>query len=660
MAAAASRDNGSTRALVKKLTPDDPETRSADIVAENVKQLEALFPETVTDGRIDLEVLSQLLGDAVDDREEKYGLNWHGKRRARQLALVPSTGTLRPLPEESVNWAATHNLMIEGDNLEVLKLLQKNYSRKVKLIYIDPPYNTGKDLVYPDDYRDNMRNYLELTGQTDTGGRKLSTNTEASGRFHTDWLNMMYPRLKLARNLLRDDGVFLVSIDDGELANLRSMCDALFGEENLVETFVWESIFRPSNISRTTRKNAEFVLCYVRSNMSGLEMIERKADPQGEASLTQNNNRSRSLRFPADHVEVSLPDGDYPPGVFGDIELQDPLVVRTGKATAPFRIAGRFKWSQQYLDDEVARGVRLIIKTDSFIPYYRKDYQQTALRPTKILPRDLIGDVLAANAEIGALFPEHIYDYPKPTSLIAFFASALGCSGDDIILDFFAGSGTTGHAIMGMNQSDDGDRRFILVQLPEPLDPEVTDQKAAADFCDSIGKPRNIAEITKERLRRAGQRIRDTTPLSAGDTGFRVFKLDSTNIRAWDPDRENLEQTLEDAVDHLNAGRSDQDILFELLLKDGLDLCVPIERREIAGKEVHAVGGGVLLVCLVSGIARGEVEALATGIGAWHAELAPASDTTCIFRDSAFEDDVAKTNLTEILRQHGLERTQSL
>lgn len=248
---------------MKKLIPDDPETHSADLLAENIENLKALFPEAFTEGKVDFDVLRQLLGGVVDEREEKYGLNWYGKRRARQLALTPATGTLRPCPEDSVDWVTTQNLMIEGDNLEVLKLLQKSYAGKVKLIYIDPPYNTGKDFVYPDDFQDNIKNYLELTGQVE-GGRKISSNTEASGRFHTDWLNMMYPRLKLARNLLREDGVMFVSIDDHEVDGLRKLCAEVFGEENFVAQFVWNTEGHTDN-QFDVKINHEYVLLYARN-----------------------------------------------------------------------------------------------------------------------------------------------------------------------------------------------------------------------------------------------------------------------------------------------------------------------------------------------------------------------------------------------------------
>ena len=276
---------------VQKLTPEDPETHSADIVGENIEQLKAIFPDAVTEGRIDFEVLRQVLGGEVEDREEKYGLTWHGKRRARQIALTPSTGTLRPCPEESVDWDTTQNLMIEGDNLEVLKLLQKSYAGKVKLIYIDPPYNTGKDFVYPDDYRDSIKNYLELTGQVDGAGRKLSTNTEASGRFHTDWLKMMYPRLKLAHSLLRRDGFLFVSVSDSEGPRLRLLADEVFGEENFVAQLVWMKGKEGGNDNLGFGMHHDYVLCYGRSAEAAAATIrlDEKDTSRHKTSLPEEN-----------------------------------------------------------------------------------------------------------------------------------------------------------------------------------------------------------------------------------------------------------------------------------------------------------------------------------------------------------------------------------
>ena len=287
---------------MEKITLHDPASQSADILAENVARLKDLFPEAFIEGKIDFEVLKQLLGGAVDEREEKYGLNWHGKRRARQIALTPSTGTLRPCPEESVDWDTTQNLMIEGDNLEVLKLFQKSYAGKVKLIYIDPPYNTGKDFVYPDNFQDNIKNYLELTRQVDGEGRRLSSNTEASGRFHTDWLNMMYPRLKLARNLLRDDGAMVASVDDAEVVNLRKVCDEIFGEENFVATLVWDR--NRKNDAKYFSVGHEYMLVYFKNEsfMSSNQIILR-APKEGIDDIRAEFDRLKHV-YKSDWVAV--------------------------------------------------------------------------------------------------------------------------------------------------------------------------------------------------------------------------------------------------------------------------------------------------------------------------------------------------------------------
>ena len=300
---------------MKKINLNDPETRSADVVAENIEHLKVLFPEAFTEGKVDFEVLKQLLGGVVEEREEKYGLNWHGKRQARQLALTPSTGTLRPCPEESVDWDKTQNLMIEGDNLEVLKLLQKSYTGKVKLIYIDPPYNTGKDFVYPDDYRDNIRNYLELTGQIDGENRNLSSNTEASGRFHTDWLNMIYPRLKLAKHLLHRDGTIFVSIDDRELPALRLAANDVFGEENFLACFVWKSRQNKDNRTVTGASvDHEYIVCYgnrIRGDTRDIRQYSNPdGDPRGDWVSANMVGIATAERRPNLHYELINPETD--------------------------------------------------------------------------------------------------------------------------------------------------------------------------------------------------------------------------------------------------------------------------------------------------------------------------------------------------------------
>lgn len=630
---------------MKKLTANDPETKSSDILTENIERLKTLFPEAVTEGKIDIDVLKQLLGGAVDEREEKYGLNWHGKRRARQLALTPSTGTLRPCSEDSVDWDTTQNLMIEGDNLEVLKLLQKSYAGKVKLVYIDPPYNTGKDFVYPDDFQDNIKNYLELTGQV-AGGKKISSNTEASGRFHTDWLNMMYPRLKLARNLLRPDGLIFISIDDGEVATLRIMLNEVFGEENFEGNIHWRRRHnQPNDPTKMLALVAEHIICYAR------DKVAYKASGVGKIALTG---------------DFSNPDGD-PRGDWAS----KPWKVGSDQSGTRYKIktpTGRVydeEWMGELATYETLLADNRIIFPDkgNGAPrkkYFKSEREVEGQSATNWWPHEQFGHNQAANSLMEKLFGEkNVFSNPKPIELLNGIVDVGNAKNTDIILDFFAGSGTTAHAVMAKN-ADGGKRRYVLIQLPEPLDPNDKDQKIAAEYCDKIGKPRNIAELTKERLRRAGNKIREENPLFSGDTGFRVFKLDTTNIRAWDPDRENLSQTLLDSVEHLKTDRSESDVLYELLLKLGLDLCVPMEQKTIVGKAVHSIGAGTLIVCLAPQIGREEVESLALGIVEWHKALAPAGESTVVFRDGAFADDVAKTNLAAILQQHGLENVRSL
>lgn len=697
------------------LTAADPQTKSADITAENVAKLRALFPELVTEGTdgaaVNLDVLKALVGDkTVTDAEEKFGLNWHGKRLARQLALTPSSGTLRPCPEESEDWDKTQNLMIEGDNLEVLKLLQKSYAGKVKLIYIDPPYNTGKDFVYPDNFQDNIKNYLELTGQTGEGGQKLSSNTEASGRFHTDWLNMMYPRLKLARNLLRDDGVILISIDDHEIDDLRRLCDEVFGEENFVANMIWEK--GRKNDAKLVSVGHEYVLVFAKSLglLRETKTVWREEKP-GAREIWEKYIELRRLHgddnaliekhlqlwfssLPKTHpskkwsrykrVDANGPwrdrDISWPGGGGPRYDVKHP---DTGE---PCKVPER-GWIYAS-PEEMQRQIKLGLVE------FRKDHTEPPFRKAHIrpIPAEIeteadtgTEDDTSMEGEAAEEFATQVrgsYFYKQSQVAVKFLRKLLGVKAfnnpkdhfelaslfdyttandtNAIILDFFAGSGSTGHAVMHLNQGDGGKRRYILVQIPEPLDPGTKDQKTAAAYCDQLGKPRTIAEITKERLRRAGQKLRDENPLFAGDLGFRVFKLASSNIRAWEPDRVNLAETPEASVDHLKTDRTETDILFELLLKLGLDLTVPMEQRQIAGKTVHSIGSGSLLVCLAPAIAREEVEPLAQGIVDWHKTLAPAGETTVVFRDSAFADDVAKTNLTCILEQNGLANVRSL
>jgi len=631
---------------MKKITAGDPETRSADVVADNIEQLKTLFPEAFTEGKIDFDVLKQLLGGTVDDRAEKYGLNWHGKRKARQLALTPSTGTLRPCPDESVDWDTTQNLLIEGDNLEVLKLLQKSYAGKVKLIYIDPPYNTGKDFVYPDDYRDNIKNYLELTGQVE-GGRKISSNTEASGRFHTDWLNMMYPRLTMAQHLLRDDGVLFVTVDDNEVHNLRCSLNEIFGEENFVAQVEWQKRYTRSNNTDGFTSVIDHVCIYQRSEAFRVNLLKR--DEAADARFTNPDDDPRgpwkATPFLNQVAPERRPNLCYP--------ITNP---NTGKTTAPDKKAWRYEravFERLALEDRLFWGIdgtRDVPDIKTFLSEVRQ-----GMTPINFWSHQYAAHTDAANREVKEIFGEKVFDTPKPTMLIQRMLEH-GSSQNDVVVDFFAGSGTTGHAVLRQNAVDAGQRRFVLVQMPESLDPANPGQHAAATFCDEIGVARRLSELTKERLRRAAKKIRDENPLFAGDLGFRVFKLDSSNIREWEANRDDLDESLRLSIEHVKPGRTESDLLHEVLLKLGLDLCIPIETRTIAGKAVHSVGGGVLIACLAEEIARDDVDALGGGIVEWRAALAPAGETNCVFRDSAFADDVAKTNLAAILEQSGIPR----
>jgi adenine-specific DNA-methyltransferase len=634
---------------MKRLHPETPELKSSDLVAENIELLRELFPEAfANEGKIDFDVFRQLLGDRVDGGEERYGLNWHGKRAARQLALTPSTGSLRPCPEESVDWDTTQNIFIEGDNLEVLKLLQKSYAGKVKLIYIDPPYNTGKDFVYPDNFQDSIKNYLEITGQLE-GGQKVTSNTEASGRFHTDWLNMMYPRLKLARALMREDGLIFISVDSGELCNVVLLMNEIFGEDNLVGQLIWKKSYGGGAKTKHVVILHDYVLCYSR-NKEKLPRIELPPDPAArryykhsdskcdtrgpyrlQPLATNSNDERPNLRYgiPWNGEEV-WPEKQWQwekTRVIAALENDELVFTQQGG-----------QWSvnyKQYLRDEsgVERGAK---------PFSILEGPYTQVGTGEIA--ELLGD-------------PKVFSFPKPVGLLSVIVRYCHPDADFLCVDFFAGSGTTGHALMEENAATSGKRRFLLVQLPEPLDGASVEAKAAFRFCEKMGRSPNIAEITKERLREAAKQIHARHPASPTDLGFRVFKLDTGNVRPWEASRDTLAAALTAAVDHVKPDRSEDDLLYDIILKHGLDLCSAIEEKQIGSHKVRAVGGGAVFACLGSQIAAVDVEQLADGIAEWRDELAPANPelSRVVFRDSAFETDVAKTNLALILKERGFD-----
>jgi len=667
---------------MRKLDASSPEAMSANLVAENVAQLKALFPEIITEGpsgvAVNVDVLKALLGaPTLTDAEEKYGMNWHGKRRARQLALTPSTGTLRPYIQESLDWDSTQNIMIEGDNLEVLKLLQKSYARKVKLIYIDPPYNTGKDFVYADNFHNNIQNYLDMTGQAEDG-KKSSSNTEASGRFHTDWLNMIYPRLKLAQILLKDDGVIFISVDEREYAALRMLCCELFGEENMVGTVVWKNATdnNPTNIATeheyllVVAKKKDAIESEWKSSISDVKDVlvkigaELNSKYKGEAlnvAYDEWFRQHKSELWPLDRYKYIDEGGVYT----GSQSVHNP--GREGYRYEVLHPVTKLDCKQPLMGYRFPPQTMEKLLEEDRILFGEDESKIVELKVYASEFKEKLSSLLELDGRLGAYdlkedFPTEgkVFTNPKPVRLFEAFLPFVVKNDGDIVLDFFAGSGSTAKAIWKLNAKDSVKRKFCLVQLPEPLSASDKDQKAAAQLCDSLGVPRTIAEITKERLRRARKNIERVNPLANLDLGFRVFKLDSSNIRAWNPATEDLAQSLFDHQDNILESRSETDVLFELLLKRGLDLCVPTSSRSIAGLDVHSVGGGVLITCLSTLITREQVEPLTQGIIDWYTQLKPAGETTCVFRDSAFADDVAKANLVVILAQHGIHNVRSL
>lgn len=627
---------------IDKIKTGDELTQSLDIVSDNISKLKELFPEVLTEGKIDFKVLQDILGNEIEEDEEFYRFTWAGKSQSRQEAQKPSTGTLRPCKEESLNWDTTQNLYIEGDNLEVLKLLQKSYSNMVSMIYIDAPYNTGKDFVYKDNYKDNLKNYLQITGQVDSDGNKMSTNTESDGRYHSNWLNMMYPRLKLARNLLKEDGVIFMSIDDNEVDNLRKICDEIFGEDNFKNQIILrrgaKSVQSQFDTWDKLGQDIEYLLFYTKKSNYRFPKQLKKLEESREGTW---NNHWRgtdrpTMRFPLFNITPDT--GQWRWGKersYNAIENYNTLLKELGETETTIT---QEKIDEYYLslDNEVD----LLRLSKSGKPeHYIPPTDSTLLNSSWY---DLL---VGSSSEINNLFNSKVFDTAKLTSVID---RILGfCDNQSLILDFFSGSATTAHSVMKMNSEDGGNRKFIQVQIPE-----LTDEKSEA-FKSGF---KTITEIGKERIRRAGKKIKEENPLHSGslDTGFKVFKLDSSNIKGWDGLPDNLENSLFESQDNIKSDRTEEDVLFEILLKYGLDLTLPIEEKVIEGKKVFNVGYGALFICLGNDL----TSKVAEGIGQWKETLKPE---TCrvIFKDGGFTD-VEKTNSVQTLKRFGIQEIKSI
>lgn len=613
--------------------------KSLDLIAENIAQLKALFPEAVTEGKIDFDVLQAILGGEIEKRQTYYKFTWNGKEEARAYARIPSMGTLRPCVEESSGKDGTpgkfdsENLYIEGDNLEVLKLLQGAYHKKVKMIYIDPPYNTGKDFVYPDNFRDSIGNYKSLTGQTDEEGAATRANPETGGRYHTDWLNMMYPRLILARSLLSDDGVIFISIDDAEQDNLKKLCNDVFGEENFVAQLVWERAYSPKNDAKLISNSHDYILMFAKT-IDQFIIGRLPRTEEANARYSNPDNDPRGVWKASDlSVKTYNAESDYP------------ITLPSGRVVEP--PTGRC-WSlskKSFL--ERLQDNRIWFGSDGnstpAMKRFLSELKFEGMAPTSIMFYKEVGHSQEGAQEVTKLLDAGAFDGPKPVRLLSRLLTLARTNEDSIILDFFSGSATTAHAVMQLNAEDGGHRKFIMVQLPEVC--EEGTEAAKAGY-------KNICEIGKERIRRAARKIREENSLTTQnqDLGFKVFKLDTSNLIPWNPEPDKIELLLRNAVENILVDRTRQDLLYEVLLKCNLPLTLPVEERKFGDNTVYVVGAGALAICLDTKIPQ----TIAEEIVKLRDEYAPVVPMQVVFRDNGFTD-VTKTNALQILKQAGFE-----
>lgn len=638
--------------------------KTADGIDVNLEKLSRAFPEVITetmgeDGKIkrvaDFEKLKMLLGDSAAERpQEFYEFTWPGKNDAIFEAAKATTKTLRPCPEESKNWDTTQNLYIEGDNLEALKILQEAYLGKVKMIYIDPPYNTGKDFVYRDNFHKSAEEGKEdETVRDEESDNNLFQNTESNGRFHSDWCSMIYPRLKLARDLLRDDGVIFISIDDNEVHNLRKICDEIFGESNFVGIFTWQKKTQPSFLSPEIATITENILSYKRST-NNLKLKGGFTDNERDGELVNIGNPIVERVLPCKAIEIErghfngvLHEGKYGNGVL-EIELKNEVRVTNGIPENDLHIAGRITRSQLTLNEDIKNGAKLFIRSVKTlrptINFYKTE--KSIKPPTSLLSKKInpcIPTNTDASSEIKTLFDGvNLMSYPKPVGLIKFLEDcALYEDKNGIILDFFSGSSTTAHACMQLNAEDGGNRKFIMVQLPEVCVPDSEAAKAGY---------KNICEIGKERIRRAGEKIKAEYATTAPnlDIGFRVLKIDESimNDVFYSPN-ETSQDLLNTLESNIKEDRTDLDLLFACLVDWGVELSMPLRTESIDGVEIHTMSNGdtpALIACFAQNIP----EAIVRKIAARHPLRA-------VFRDSSFTDSPAKINLTEIFKTYSPE-----
>ena len=616
--------------------------QTADGVQDNISRIAELFPECITEvktqrGRIkrsvDFDKLRQLLSsDIVEGNKERYQFTWPDKRKAILAANAPINATLRPCPEESVDFDTTQNLYIEGDNLDVLKCLKETYLHKVKMIYIDPPYNTGNDFVYEDDFAESASEYLANSGQFDEQGNRLVTNTESNGRFHTDWLNMIYPRLKVARDLLTEDGVIFISIDDHEVENLKKICNEIFGEQNFIAQLVWERAFAPKNDAKFVSNSHDYILMFSK-NINNFEIGRLPRTEEADARYSNPDNDPRGV-WQSDNLTVKTysPSGDYP------------ITCPSGRVVEPpagrcWRLSAK-TFAERLNDNRIWFGAdgNGVPRIKRFLSELKFD----GMAPTSLLFYKEVGHSQEGSQEVIKLFGDKgVFDGPKPVRLLERLITLANLKEDSIVLDFFSGSATTAHAVMKKNAEKEKHCRFIMVQLPE----EVSDKKKDQGY-------KNICEIGKERIRRAGAKIKADSPLTTQhlDTGFRVFKLDSSNMKdVFYSPKETSQLELFTLVDNVKDDRTSEDLLFQVMLELSATLDSKIEESVVDGKTIYNVADGYLVACFDQKVTDEVVTAIA--------KMQP---TYAVLRDTSLVDDATATNFEQIFKTYAPNTTTKI
>ena len=617
---------------------DKLDMQSVNITDENIEKIGNLFPNVIVESEngktIDFDLLKQELSkEIVEGNKEKYQLTWPGKKEAILTANTPTKNTLRPVKEKSVDFDNTENIYIEGDNLEVLKILQESYLNKIKCIYIDPPYNTGNDFIYNDNFDKEKEQELLETGQIDEFGNRLVSNNQSNGRFHSDWLSMMYPRLKLARNLLTDNGVIFISIDDNEMDNLKKICDEIFGEKNFVATFLWTKTSTPPSLSNKTRKTVEYVLCYEK-NYSDFKYYGSKLD-NGDAPLLNSGNPIKDLIFPEKTVKFNMiENGVLDVGKYDKVEVIEKCIIENGTNKNPLHLKAEFKWTQERLNYEIANGTYFLIKSDKLsIRFQRKENEESYKTPTNFINLENIelnkNNNITTNEsavkELEELGVGSVFSYPKPTTLISYLINMiLKNDKNGYVLDFFSGSATTAHSLMKLNAVDNGNRKYIMVKLPEKFEEKFD----------------TICDLGEERIRKAASKIKEDTNANI-DYGFRVYKVDSSNMKDvyYMPSDLSQEQ-LELFESNIKEDRTSEDLLTQVLLDLGLTLDLKIEEKEIVNNKVYFVDDNALIACFDNSIDINILD-----------EICKYNPLKVVFKDSSFKYDNDKINLEEKLKK---------